>query len=317
MLKRKWWQTSLIWSASLAMAVILSLLAPSIGTAAAEGPVAVKIAAPGRVNINSSFIVTVNVGQVENLGGADYRLTFDPGMLAIDKVTDGKIGTDSLPVNGSKEPEPGICNIVNVIDWSNGLTGLSGSGTLAVLHMHSLSHSGSAEIKVVKGSLSSTDAKYIESTWTGSVITLAAPSGGGGGGGGGGGNAPATTTTPTTQPAVVTTPEIAATTTPAVAIITATTPAIPATQAPEPVTTSLAVNPVNTPPALAEPPPGGVAGLEDLTSNNSQPTPAASVPAEPSQPVKAFNWTLVAGSAAGLILAGLIVFMVLRKRTAR
>jgi hypothetical protein len=183
------------------LAVLISALGliPQIKAAkAASDVVSVTIDAPVSVPGNTEFIVSVDISQVTQLNAANFRVTFDSSLIALDNVTDGTIDATNIKVDGYQEVEPGMCNVVIFL---GGLNEATGSGTLANIKFHALSKTGETSIDFSEGVLSSSLADEIEATWTGSSIfvdnggtttspptTQPSPAGGGGGGGGGGGS---------------------------------------------------------------------------------------------------------------------------------
>jgi LPXTG-motif cell wall-anchored protein len=159
---------------------------------AAAEPVAVTLDAPVTVSGNAEFTVPVNISQVNKLNAANFRVTFDPSLIDLDSVTDGTIGSTTIKVDGFKEVQPGVCNVVIFL---GGINEANGSGNLAVLHFRALNQAGVTDVDLTKGVLSSSLATEIEATWIGSMITVtviggttSGGEGGGGGGSGGGGS---------------------------------------------------------------------------------------------------------------------------------
>ncbi len=132
--------------------------------------VQVSINAPDRVPGDYDFTVTVDISQVENFDAANYDISFNPAVLRLDNVTSGNIGGTSIPVDVWNEISPGIFTIVQNVP---GLTGVSGSGYLAVLHFHSIGSIGqSSNINLSNGTLSNNLAEGIPATWIGDLVQI-------------------------------------------------------------------------------------------------------------------------------------------------
>ena len=155
------------------------------------GAVVVSIDAPSGPRAGRDFTADVAIGDVTDFDACQYDITFDNTVLRLDDVTAGEIDSTEIPVDIYNELAPGVFRVVqNVPD----ITGVSGSGTLAVLHFYALGEVGDTSvIGLSNGTLSNILAEEIEAVWTGDSVTLTRRPGGGGGGGGGGGAPPDTT----------------------------------------------------------------------------------------------------------------------------
>ena len=90
-----------------------------------------SVNAPAEVLTGSNFTATVDIGSVTNFDATNYDISFNPAVLRLDDVTDGNIGGTAVPVDIWNETSPGIVTIVEDVP---GLTGVNGTGYLAVLH---------------------------------------------------------------------------------------------------------------------------------------------------------------------------------------
>ena len=184
----------------MAILTVLTGFLPQAQTVqAASDPVTVSLSASSKIYVNTTFTVPVEINEVALFNAANYRVTFDSTMLSLVSVTDGTIGTTTIPVDGYKLVQDGVCNIIN---YMGGIAGVSGSGTLAVLNFKTLSTTGTTTITLSDGVISNTSATEVEAVWNGASIAVAKKSTSGGGGGGGGGSdseSTTATTTPTTE----------------------------------------------------------------------------------------------------------------------
>ncbi len=141
------------------------------GAPPAPSGVQVKINAPAKVAPNHDFTVFVDISQVQNLDAANYDVSFNPNILSLGVVTNGIIWGTTVPVAGWNQSSPGTYTIVQNIP---GLSGVSGSGYLAVLHFHVLGSLGqSSNITLTNGTLSHIEAINIPATWLGDSVEVA------------------------------------------------------------------------------------------------------------------------------------------------
>jgi antitoxin (DNA-binding transcriptional repressor) of toxin-antitoxin stability system/transcription antitermination factor NusG len=134
-------------------------------------PVEVSLDVPEEAAPNSDFTVNVNIGEVTDFDAASYDVTFDSLVLRLDDVTAGLIGATDIPVDVYSEVEVGTWRVVQNLP---GVTGVSGSGYLAVLHFHVIGADGdSSALSLSNGVLSNNLAEEITATWTGGSVTIA------------------------------------------------------------------------------------------------------------------------------------------------
>ncbi len=151
-----------------AAASVLSLGGHSPAMAADTSGVLLN--APAEVAPDGDFTVTVEIGDVSAFDAGQFDVTFDQSMFRLDDVTAGQIGSTGIPVGLWNEMSAGTCRvIVNV----PGVPGVSGSGSLAVLHFHaSGSAAGSSPLALSNGFLNSNTGEEIAATWAGGSITV-------------------------------------------------------------------------------------------------------------------------------------------------
>lgn len=191
-----------------------------------QGEVTVTIDAPDEVAEGSDFVARVNITGVIDFDATNYDVNYDPTVLKVTSVTNGLIDGTTIPVDIWGLITPGTIRVVQNVP---GLSGVSGSGYLAEIHLRVIGSAGeTSDINLSNVILSDTYANEIPATWVrdsvqvyGLTPTPTPTPGDGGGGGGGGGNgnpSPANTPTPTPTPMLTPTPTPAPTTTPAVTI---------------------------------------------------------------------------------------------------
>jgi hypothetical protein len=135
------------------------------------GVVAVSIDAPATVASGSDFTADVDISQVTNFDACQYDVSFDASVLRLDNVTSGLIGSTAIPVDIYNEISSGTYRVVQNV---SGLSGVTGSGYLAVLHFHVVGSAGDiSAINLSNGVLSDITASQIMATWVGDSVTVA------------------------------------------------------------------------------------------------------------------------------------------------
>jgi clostripain len=136
----------------------------------AQSGVTVSVDAPATAAPDSDFTANIDITEVTDLDSGNYDITFDPLVLRLDNVASGLIGSTTIPVDMYNEISSGTYRVVQNVP---GLTGVSGSGYLAVLHFHVIGSDGdSSAITLFNGVLSDNQAEEIAATWTGDSIDI-------------------------------------------------------------------------------------------------------------------------------------------------
>jgi len=139
-------------------------------TTVSETGVIVSIDAPDDAEPDSDFTANVNISEVVDFDACNYDVSFDASVLQLDNVTSGLIGTTTIPVDMYNEISSGTYRVVQNV---SGLTGVSGSGYLAVLHFHVIGSEGdSSTISLANGMLSDNLAEEIPATWVGDSVDI-------------------------------------------------------------------------------------------------------------------------------------------------
>jgi len=132
--------------------------------------VTVTIDAPAEAAPGSDFTANVNISEVANFDACNYDVSFDASVLRLDNVTSGLIGSTTIPVDTSNEISPGTYRVIQNVP---GLSGVSGSGYLAVLHFHVIgSNGGWSAINLSNGVLLNNQAQEIPATWVGDSVSV-------------------------------------------------------------------------------------------------------------------------------------------------
>jgi len=139
--------------------------------AAAIQVVTVSLDAPAEAAPGSDFTANVNIGEVTDFDAGSYDVSFDASVLRLDDVTSGLIGSTPIPVDLYNEI---VLGTWGVVQNGPGITGVSGSGYLAVLHFHVIGTAGdSSDVSLANGVLSNNLAEEITATWAGDSISIA------------------------------------------------------------------------------------------------------------------------------------------------
>ena len=119
---------------------------------------------------DSDFIVNLNVSDIINFNVADYTITFDPGVIDLTSITSGTIGTTEIPVEYNRIAADTVIVVNNL---NKPATGVSGDGTLSVLHFHAVGNIGeSCTITLSSGTLADNRAVEIPASWGSNAVTI-------------------------------------------------------------------------------------------------------------------------------------------------
>ena len=158
---------------------VIAIVALLLGGGAAVPVVAapeviVSIDVPDGVAPDSDFTANLSISEVVDFDACQYDVSFDASVLRLDNVTSGFIGSAEIPVDIYNQLAPGTYRVVQNVP---GLAGASGSGYLAVLHLHVIGSEGdSSMVGPSNGVLSDIAASEIEATWVGGSVRVAAAS---------------------------------------------------------------------------------------------------------------------------------------------
>jgi hypothetical protein len=128
----------------------------------------VTVDAPDRVAVGSDFTASIKVSPVTLFSGALYTISYNPEVLRLDDVTPGHINDTEITVKGYNKSNPGYCI---VLQYLAGLVGVTGSGTLAVVHFHVLGGETSP-ITLLNGSMANTESETLGVDWVGDSVSV-------------------------------------------------------------------------------------------------------------------------------------------------
>jgi antitoxin (DNA-binding transcriptional repressor) of toxin-antitoxin stability system len=133
--------------------------------------VTVSIDAPAEVGPDSDFTVNINITEVTDFDACNYDVSFDASVLRLDSVTSGLVGATTIPVDVYNEISAGTYRVIQNVP---GLSGVTGTGYLAVLSFHVLGVEGdSSAITLSNGMIASNQAQEITATWVGGSVEVA------------------------------------------------------------------------------------------------------------------------------------------------
>jgi len=150
--------------------IMVLLLGGVVAPVAATPAVTVSIDAPDTAEPDSDFTANVNIAEVTDFDSCNYDISFDASVLRLDNVASGLVGSTAIPVD--------ICNEINSGTWRvvqnvPGITGVSGSGYLAVLHFHVIGSGGdSSAVSLSNGILANNQAEAITASWVSDLVRM-------------------------------------------------------------------------------------------------------------------------------------------------
>ena len=121
----------------------------------------IKIGLPAQIKAGEEFAAVVNINQVKDFNAANYDIKFDSTILSLQKIEDGQIGKQIIGISMWREIEPGRIRVIHDL---SGISGASGSGTLAKITFKCLRET-STTISFENGVLSNIYAQEIAVTW--------------------------------------------------------------------------------------------------------------------------------------------------------
>lgn len=162
-----------MYRAILIVSVLLGAVALLLGAgnpAVAGEPCTVSIIAPAEVVTGSEFTVSVDVADIATLDAGQFDVTFDESLLQLEDVTAGQVGEAPIPVDLWSRVGTGTYRIILNVP---GVPGVSGSGSLAILHFHAASSAaGSTTLTPSNGFLNSNLGAEIAATWAGDSLSV-------------------------------------------------------------------------------------------------------------------------------------------------
>jgi hypothetical protein len=124
---------------------------------------------------NTHFSTDIFVENVNDLGGFDFEIQFDPTVICAQNIELGdfikRTSRQTLPLGNNIDCEKGILHFA-VITLGNELPGASGKGVLATIYWQTLNQDKPSEISFSKVQLTTTDADIIPSSTQNNYISV-------------------------------------------------------------------------------------------------------------------------------------------------
>jgi len=150
--------------------IVALVLGVVVAAPAVAADVTVSVDAPAEVSPGSDFTVNLNITEVTGFDACNYDVTYDSAVLRLDSVAPGLVGETTIPVDVYNEIGAGTYRVIQNVP---GISGVTGSGYLAVLHFHVLGTEGdSSAIALSNGMIASNLAQEIIATWAGGSVAI-------------------------------------------------------------------------------------------------------------------------------------------------
>ena len=105
-----------------------------------------------------------------NLGSGNYDIIYDPAVFEVTDITSGLIDGTTMPVHMWQAVAPGTAR---VIQSATGLSGVSGSGYVAEIHLHVIGSGGNTSaISFSNGILRDSAVNQIPASWSGGSVIV-------------------------------------------------------------------------------------------------------------------------------------------------
>ncbi len=143
-------------------AIVLTFLAVTPVIAAQE-KVEISVVAPDEVKEGETFIATINVDSITNLWFGQFDLSFDPNVVAVTDVKEGKINGDTVPIKTWNLVETNTVRVIIMMPMGEGV---NGSGYLAEIVFEVKGEGGDkSNLEISKGKLGDMENKKIDAKW--------------------------------------------------------------------------------------------------------------------------------------------------------
>ena len=141
-------------------------------------PVEVRVNAPEYVE-GKTFVATIDVDSVTDLNSAQFDLSFDPDVVKVTDVKEGKIDGEDVGkqiFNWHLNPDKDAVVVISMMPIGEGV---SGSGNLAEVEFKVKGKEGEkSELKFSYGELTNISARDISANWINATVTVGAGEGG-------------------------------------------------------------------------------------------------------------------------------------------
>ncbi|MHC1635115.1 MAG: cohesin domain-containing protein [Candidatus Methanospirareceae archaeon] len=132
--------------------------------------VKVKVNAPEEVKAGETFEVTIDVDEVKDLNSGQFDLSFDPNVINVTDVGNGRLDGARVPVDRWAFVDE---DTIRVIIDVPGIRGISGSGYLAKIRFKAVGEGGDKSIlDISNGLLVDTNAEEIPAEWIDAEVRI-------------------------------------------------------------------------------------------------------------------------------------------------
>jgi hypothetical protein len=104
----------------------------------------ISITAPATANKTSTFHVFVNISTVSNLAGAQFDVKYDPKVITVTNISNGKINGITVPMQSWAYIPASTQGTVRIVILDPSLAGINGEGYLADITFNAKGTSGSS-----------------------------------------------------------------------------------------------------------------------------------------------------------------------------
>ena len=140
-----------------------------IGDEVTIGLVQVKVDAP--TYVEGTFEASINVDNIVNFNSGQFDLSFDASVVNVSEVKDGRLDGATIPVDRWEFIDKGKIRVILDVP---GITGVSGSGSLAVICLDVVGKSGDkSTLDISNGMLVNTKAEGIPARWINDEVIVA------------------------------------------------------------------------------------------------------------------------------------------------
>ena len=136
-----------------------------------ESRTQVRVNAPEVVS--GTFNATIDISNVVDLDCGQFDLSFDPGVVNVTAVNDGRISGEQVPIDSWEFID---ADTITVISGPLGATGLRGKGRIATISFEVTGSRGATcVLDISNGTLTDTVADEIPAIWNDSAVIVGVP----------------------------------------------------------------------------------------------------------------------------------------------
>ncbi len=135
-----------------------------------EVMIGVSVAVNAPEVITDAFTATIDVGDISDMNGGQFDLTFDPSVVNVTAVNAGDIGGTTVPIANWRFMD---ADTVRVLFKLSSASGVSGTGSVATIEFAVSGSQGDTNVlDISNGLLSDTGADEIPAVWIDGGVTV-------------------------------------------------------------------------------------------------------------------------------------------------